>query len=74
MLYLTAILLPPLAVLFCGKPIQALLNILLTLFFWIPGVIHAMLVVSSHHADKRQERLVREMAKAQAVAARLQPR
>ena len=74
MLYLLAILLPPLAVLLCGKPIQSLLNIVLTLFFWIPGVIHAMLVVSSHHADKRQERMIREMAKAQAVAARLQPR
>ena len=74
MLYLTAIMLPPLAVLLCGKPIQSLLNIVLTAFFWIPGVIHAMLVVSSHHADVRQERLVREMAKAQAVAAQLQHR
>ena len=74
MLYLTAILLPPLAVLLCGKPVQSLLNILLTVFFWIPGVIHAMLVVSSHHADKRQERLVRDMARAQAVAAQLQRR
>lgn len=74
MLYLLAILLPPLAVLLCGKPFQSLLNILLTLMFWIPGTIHAMLVVSSHHADQRSERMVREMAKAQAVAARLQPR
>lgn len=74
MLYLLAILLPPLAVLLCGKPFQSLLSIGLTLMFWIPGVIHAMLVVSSHHADQRSERMVREMAKAQAVAARLQPR
>lgn len=60
MLYLIAILLPPLAVLLCGKPIQALLNCLLTLLLWVPGVVHAMLVVSSHHADKRNEKLLRE--------------
>ena len=60
MLYLLAILLPPLAVLLCGKPVQALLNCVLTLFLWIPGAIHAMMVVSSHHADKRNQRLVDE--------------
>ena len=40
---LLAIVLPPLAVLLCGKPIQFLFNILLTLFFWVPGSIHAVL-------------------------------
>lgn len=57
MRYLIAILLPPLAVLLCGKPIQAVLNIFLTLLFWIPGMIHAILVVNSHLADKRTARL-----------------
>ncbi|UHA75852.1 YqaE/Pmp3 family membrane protein [Paenibacillus sp. 481] len=52
-MYLLAILLPPVAVLFCGKPIQALLNFLLTLCFIIPGMIHAFLVVSEHKANKR---------------------
>ena len=61
MLYLLAILLPPLAVLLCGKPFQAIINIVLTLFLWIPGIIHAMLVVSSHHADKRNQRVIDEM-------------
>lgn len=36
MLYLLAILLPPVAVLLVGRPIQALLNFLLCLFFYIP--------------------------------------
>lgn len=72
MLYLLAILLPPLAVLFCGKPIQALLNcVLCVVTLWVGAVIHAMLVVSSHHADVRQKRLVREMARVQAAAAGL---
>lgn len=63
MLYLLAILLPPVAVLLCGKPLQALLNVLLTIAFWVPGVIHAILVVNSHHADKRNEKLIRELKK-----------
>jgi len=60
-LYLLAILLPPLAVLLCGKPFQALLNCLLTLMLWVPGIIHAILVVNGHHADKRNDKLINEM-------------
>jgi len=56
--YIIAIFLPPLAVFLCGKPFQALINILLTLCFWVPGVIHALLVVNSHLADKRTDRVV----------------
>lgn len=61
MLYLLAILLPPVAVLLCGKPIQFVLNVVLTLMFWVPGAIHAVLVVNSHHADQRNQRLIDEM-------------
>jgi uncharacterized membrane protein YqaE (UPF0057 family) len=57
MLYLLAILLPPVAVLFCGKPIQFILNIILTLCFYLPDAVHAILVVNSHLADKRAERI-----------------
>ena len=58
MRYFLAIILPPLAVLLCGKPIQFLLNIVLTLLFWLPGVVHALLVVNSHLADKRADKIV----------------
>jgi uncharacterized membrane protein YqaE (UPF0057 family) len=58
MRYFLAIVLPPLAVLFCGKPIQFLLNILLTLLGWIPGVVHAILVVNNYLADKRTNKIV----------------
>ncbi len=61
MRYLLAIVLPPVAVLLCGKPFQALLNLVLTLLFWIPGVVHALFVVNSHLADVRADRLIREM-------------
>lgn len=58
MRYLLAIILPPVAVLLCGKPLQALLNLLLTLCFWIPGVVHALFVVNSHLADVRTEKVI----------------
>lgn len=58
-MYLVAILLPPLAVLMKGKPIQAALNLLLTLLGWIPGIIHAVLVVNAANADARNKRLER---------------
>ena len=59
MLYFLAILLPPLAVLFCGKPVQFLLNLVLTLLFWLPGVVYAILVVNNHLADKRADKIVK---------------
>ena len=68
MLYLLAILLPPLAVLIAGKPVQAAVNVLLTLMLWIPGMIHAFMVVGNHYADKRTGRLekaIRESGKPQ---------
>ena len=58
MRYFLAILLPPIAVLLCGKPGQMILNIILTLLGWIPGVIHALFVVHNHLADKRNQELV----------------
>ena len=61
MLYLVAILLPPLAVLLCGKPFQALLNVILTIAFWVPGVVHAIFVVHNYYADQRNERLIQAM-------------
>jgi len=57
MLYLFAVVCPPLAVLLCGKPLQALLSIVLSLLFWFPGILHAVLVVHDHYEDKRAQEL-----------------
>jgi len=57
MRYFLAIVLPPLAVLFCGKPISAILNLFLCVFGWIPGVIHAFFVVNSHKNQKSMRRI-----------------
>ena len=56
--YLLAIVLPPVAILLCGKPFQAVLNLIPTLCFWIPGVVHALFVVNSHLADVRAEKMI----------------
>jgi uncharacterized membrane protein YqaE (UPF0057 family) len=65
MRYLLAILLPPIAVLICGKPFQAVINVLLTLLLWVPGVIHALFVVNNWYADQRTERIVDAMERRQ---------
>ena len=57
MLYLLAILLPPIAVLLAGRPVQAVLNVVLCLLLYIPGIIHALLVVHEHKANQRMDRL-----------------
>lgn len=61
MRYLFAVLLPPVAVLMCGKPVQAVLSLVLTLLGWLPGVIHAVLVVNNYEADRRNRELIRAM-------------
>jgi uncharacterized membrane protein YqaE (UPF0057 family) len=48
MLYLLSFLLPPLAVLLAGKPLQALLSLVLTMLGWVPGVVHALFLVKAH--------------------------
>ena len=63
MMYLLAILLPPVAVLLAGKPVQALLNFFLCLLMWIPGVIHAILVVKDSKDDKRMKKQAKLIAK-----------
>ena len=61
LLYLLAIFLPPVAVLFVGKPVQAILNFFLVFLFWVPAVIHAILVVRDYKADKRMMKQVKLM-------------
>ena len=59
MRYFFAIVLPPVAVLWCGKPFQAVGNIFLTAAGWVPGVVHALFVAHNHYADERARRIER---------------
>lgn len=59
MRYFLAIFAPPIAVLLCGRPIQFLLNCLLTLCFWVPGAWHAVLVVKDHKDNQRTKQITR---------------
>lgn len=64
-MYLVAILLPPLAVLLSGKPVQFLLNIPLTLMFYFPGAVHAVLVVHERNENRRADRIVEAIRRGQ---------
>lgn len=55
--YFFCIVLPPLAVLLTGRVGSFLLSLLLTLLGWIPGIIHACLVVNDHHQEQRIARV-----------------
>ena len=50
MRYLLAIICPPLAILLCKRCIQFFICIALTCFYWIPGVIHAFVVVNKFYS------------------------
>lgn len=55
MRYLLAILLPPAAVAISAGVMTFVLNVFLWLLFWIPGSIHAILVVNKFYADRRHD-------------------
>ena len=48
-----AVVCPPLAVGMSHEPDQLLLNVVLTLCLWVPGVVHAMWIVSRHPQPAR---------------------
>jgi len=51
--YFFCVVLPPVAVLLTGRIGSFFLSLLLTLLGWIPGVIHACLVVTDYHEEER---------------------
>ena len=57
--YFFCVVLPPVAILMTGRMGSFLLSLLLTLFGWIPGIVHAVLVVSDYENEKRLKRLPR---------------
>lgn len=56
-MYFLAIFFPPLAVLMRGGFGQFLLNIILCLFGFFPGVIHAVFIVHNSNANDRSKKL-----------------
>lgn len=54
--YFFCVVMPPLAVLMTGRLGSFLLSLLLTPLLWIPGVIHACLVVNDYHEEQRAAR------------------
>lgn len=59
MRYFLCFICPPLAIFTTGKMGSFVLNLILSLLFWIPGVIHAILVVNEFYEDRRLRRYIR---------------
>jgi len=59
MRYILAFLLPPLAVLLCGKPFSALLLFIMccTLYLFPVSIILAIIIVASHKGDVRAKKM-----------------
>ena len=51
--YFFCVVFPPIAVLMTGRILSFFLSLLLTLLGWIPGIIHACLVVNDYQAELR---------------------
>lgn len=59
MIYFLCIICPPLALLIRGKLGSVLLNIILYLFGYIPGLIHAILVISAQDEDNNNKKIIK---------------
>jgi uncharacterized membrane protein YqaE (UPF0057 family) len=61
MRYFLCIIFPPAAVLTTGRIGAFILSIILTIFFWVPGIIHAILVTNDYYEARRHRQLMRTM-------------
>jgi uncharacterized membrane protein YqaE (UPF0057 family) len=61
MRYFFCIIFPPLAVISTGKFLAFILNLILSLCFVIPGIIHAFIVVNRFYADRRHKEVLKAM-------------
>jgi uncharacterized membrane protein YqaE (UPF0057 family) len=59
MIYFLCIICPPLALLIRGKLGSVLLNIILCLFGYIPGVIHAVLVIRAQDEANNNKKIIK---------------
>jgi uncharacterized membrane protein YqaE (UPF0057 family) len=59
MRYFFALVFPPLALLLCGKPFQAIFCLPFCCLGWFPGALWAFMAVGNYEADRRNRALMR---------------
>lgn len=59
--FFLCLILPPVAVLMTGRMGSFFLSLVLTLFGWFPGVIHAFFVVTDYRNEQRLYALAKEL-------------
>ena len=57
-MFILCIFIPPLAALISGGILSFIFNLILCCLFYIPGVIHAFMVVNNAKAEKRNKKIV----------------
>ena len=66
---LFALICPPIAVLMCGRWFQGLvISPILTACFWVPGIIHALIVVNNTQKADREHQLLMAAARSTVMA------
>jgi uncharacterized membrane protein YqaE (UPF0057 family) len=68
--YLLCILAPPAAVYATDSKSAVHLNLILTLGLWLPGVLHAFLIVHKNEENKRNQKLIHALEE----VSKVQPR
>jgi uncharacterized membrane protein YqaE (UPF0057 family) len=71
-MYVLAIVCPPFAALIAGTPRKAVVNLLLTLCLWVPGIIHAFSVIKE--AQNKHDDLHEYASDSQKAKSYRQPR
>jgi uncharacterized membrane protein YqaE (UPF0057 family) len=61
--YFFCIFFPPIAVALTWRLGSFFLSLILTLLGFIPGVVHAILVVNDYHADLREGKLAEKLGR-----------
>ena len=69
MLFVLAVICPPLAVLLTRHPAQAATNVGLTALLYVPGVIHAIHAVDRYNTERWGEALMRAVERTEIAAA-----
>lgn len=57
MILLLCYVFPPLAVLLMGRPFSAVLNCFLTMFFYLPGMKHALVCYADYKVDQSVDKI-----------------
>ena len=63
MMFILCIILPPIAAAISGGFSSFLINLILTCFGWLPGIVHAIMVTNKSIVEEQNEELISTLEK-----------